>query len=272
MPPEDLQHAADAEPTDPLSDLFESSAPADDGGTSEPAEPADDRDPPPTTDVAPVGATAGSRLSTGIESLDRALGGGLPPGRILSYVAPPDTQSELLVKHLAAAHDCLYLSTLRPKWEVEEEVTDYVQKTGVDGHERSSVRIEQLRPDSWLEDAREHIMGVADGSIVVIDSVNELEALEKGRYVRFVDDVKRTLWDTGSVGLFYGIDEASTPALRAVTLRRADLIWQLRRSVQPGEVQHLLVVTKFRGGRSLTEPVKLELTDEVRIDTSRDIA
>ena len=52
----------------------------------------------------------------------------------------------------------------------------------------------------------------------------------------------------------------------------SDIIWQLRRDVHTTGVEYLLVVSKFRGGCALTEPVKLELTDGIEIDTSRDIA
>lgn len=257
MQREDVQDGTDA---DPVKDLFESTG----GEKAEGPEGAER--------TRPAVRPSANRMSTDIESIDRYLGGGIPMGRILCFIAPPDTQGELLVKQLAAAHNCLYLSTLRPKWEVQEEVTDHVQKSDRPRAGRTSVQIEQLDPDAWLDDARRYVEGIDDNSIVVIDSVNELEALEKARYVRFIDDVKRRLWDTGSVGLFYGIEDDPPPAQRAVTLRRADLVWQLRRSVQPGEVQHLLVISKFRGGRSLTEPIKLELTDGVSVDTSRDIA
>lgn len=261
MPDDEVQAAVEGETDDPLAKLFE---------TSQSREAAEDTDGPDGR--TPAQPTAANHLTTGIEALDRHLGGGIPPGRIVTYIAPPDTQSELLLKRIAATHNCLYLSTLRPRWEVDEEVKDFVQKAQIDGRGNPSVRIEQLDPDAWMTSARDHVDRLEENSVVVIDSINELEELEKGRYVQFVDAVKRRLWDTGSVGLFYGIDEDPSPALRSVTLRRADLIWQIRRSVRPGEVEHLLVITKFRSGRSLTEPVKLELTDEVRIDTSRDIA
>lgn len=205
-----------------------------------------------------------NRLSTGLELLDQYLGGGIPPGRIVSFIAPPDTQSELLLKHLATEHDCLYVSTLRPKWEVEEEVTDHVQSAG--GDEVGSVRIEQLADDGLLDDARRLVETLEAPSILVIDAVNELEAISKPRYVRFIDDVKEVLWETKSAGLFYGIEADDPPAGRAVTLRRADLVWRLRRSDTRRTGRYDLEIAKFRGGRALMEPVTLHLSDEVRVD------
>ena len=208
----------------------------------------------------------GGWLSTGIEELDDRLDGGIPPGRILSFVATADTQSELLVKHLAAQHDCLYLSTLRPKWEVEEEVRDYVQMAA-ESTGGTSVQIEQLTPDSRLDSARRYVEKLDGRTIVVIDSANELESREKERYVYFIDELKRKLWETGSVGLLYCIEEPEPSEGRDVTLRRADLIWQLRPPDDADGLNHDLVISKFRSGRALTEPLMLSLTDEVRVES-----
>ncbi|HKJ58518.1 MAG TPA: hypothetical protein VKA37_04765 [Halobacteriales archaeon] len=223
----------------------------------------DDRTKPPEF----AGAEAeGGWLSTGIDELDERLGGGIPPGRILSFVATADTQSELLVKHLVAQHDCLYLSTLRPKWEVEEEVRDYVQKSAPSSG-GTDVHIEQLTPDSRLDSARRYVEELDGRTIVVIDSANELEDREKERYVYFIDELKRKLWETGSVGLFYCIEEAEPSEGRDVTLRRADLVWRLRQSDVGDGLDHELLVSKFRSGRALTEPLMLSLTDEVEVRT-----
>lgn len=239
---------------DSVADLFDSGE--DDADESiQTAEPRDDRPTPDWND---------NRLSTGLEPLDRYLGGGIPPGRIVSYIAPADTQSELLVKHIVAEHDCLYVSTLRPKWEVEEDVTDHVQSAG--GDDAGSVRIEQFGDDARLDDLRQYVEEIEGPSILVIDAVDELEALEKPRYVRFIDDVKEALWETKSAGLFYGIEAEQPPEGRAVTLRRADLVWRLRRTETRRTGRYDLEIAKFRGGRALMEPVRLQLADEVQVD------
>lgn len=236
----------------------------DDGSTSGPA-----GSPPLDIDEAaePQSIPRTSRLTTGVDVLDAYLDGGVPPGRILSILAPPDTQGELLVKHLAATHDCLYLSTLRPKWEVEEEVADFVQRTAVDGGDVTDVRIEQLTPDGRLEDARQYIETMDMSGVIVIDSINEMEQAEPARYTRFIDDVKERIWETGSVAILYGIEDPNPSRGRTITLRRADLVWQLRRSVSAEAIDHQLVFSKFRSGRALAEPIDLELTDDILVDS-----
>lgn len=254
-------------PEESIEDLFATGA---DSADEEVEEEIDENPEEEATSTIPPENT--NRLTTGIDALDRNLAGGLPPGRLLTFLAPADTQSELLVKQLAAEHDCLYLSTLRPKWEVEEEVSDFVQRALADRSVVNNVKIEQLKSGDRLDDARQHIQDISDPSIVIVDSINELEDTETDRYVRFLDNVKERLWETGSVGVFFGIESQEVPKNRSITLRRADMIWQLRRSVSAQDIEHLLVISKFRSGRALSEPLKLELTDEVGVDTSRDIA
>jgi hypothetical protein len=52
----------------------------------------------------------------------------------------------------------------------------------------------------------------------------------------------------------------------------ADVIFDLKTTVSGSEIENRLAVPKFRGGRALDETIKLQLTEQVTIDTSRDIA
>ena len=256
MPTDDGGDADSAQTPASLDDLFDVSGVS--GGP----------DDPPDREVE----NSGNWLSTGIEPLDRYLGGGIPPGRIVAFLSPAQTQGELLLKHIVAQPDSLYLSSLRPRWEVEESVRDFVQRVGEFESNRVDTRVERLEPPNTLQEAGDRIDRLGDRSVLVIDSMEELETDPRDEYAGFLRHVKRRLWDTGSIGLLHCVALDDPPANRPVTLQLADIVLELRRSVQPGGVNYLLVVSKFRGGRALTEPVKLELTETVRIDTSRDIA
>ena len=50
-------------------------------------------------------------LSTGIEVLDRKLGGGVPKGTIIALSALPASQSELFLYEMAAVRETVYLTT-----------------------------------------------------------------------------------------------------------------------------------------------------------------
>lgn len=63
-------------------------------------------------------------------ALDRAAGAGpeaargIPPGTLLAFTAPPDTQSELVREELARTHDATYVTTVRDPAAVEERLPD----------------------------------------------------------------------------------------------------------------------------------------------------
>lgn len=224
------------------------------------------------TDEAALDQPSGTNLSTGVDLLDRQLDGGVPPGRIVALMAPPDTQSELLVKRLVAERNSLYLSTLRPEWEIEEELRDHVQKAKGPEAGTNDVQVREVSPEAVVADPDDVLAALDKQSMLVVDAANEFEHEDRTQYAEFLNSVKKRLWQTGSVGLMYGIEESPLPPARAITLRRADLVWQLRIAVDPEAISYNLIVSKVRGGQAPTEPIKLTLTDDVRIDTSRDIA
>lgn len=52
----------------------------------------------------------------------------------------------------------------------------------------------------------------------------------------------------------------------------ADVIFKLETKLKGDRIENRLAVPKFRGGRALSEVVKLDLAGSIDIDTSRDIA
>ena len=207
-----------------------------------------------------TGSSAGSnRLPTGIDELDRAMGGGVPPGRLVVLVADPGVQSELIVDSVLAQRDTLYVTTDRPEWEVEKDIEP--------GLGTGDVEIRDQNPDSLLSGLDTLLDDLGTSSNFVLDSVNELELVPRQRYRIFLSDVKRRLFDTGSVGLLTGVTVGHESA-RDLTLRRADVVWRLETRTTEHEIENRLTVPKFRGGAAVTETIKLELTDEVKVDTS----
>lgn len=187
--------------TDDAEILAEPPTRPDDSGVGTEAESTDDGEP----------VTANNRLTTMIRMLDQELEGGIPPGRMLSLVAPPETQSELIVKEIAINRPTRYISTFRPEWEVREELNDHLQQTDDERLLDNELDINYVDPKRLLAEPREYIGDIPKGSNLIIDSINEFELEDRRRYVEFLNAVKEVLWDTGSVGLFYGIDEDETP-------------------------------------------------------------
>jgi KaiC/GvpD/RAD55 family RecA-like ATPase len=201
----------------------------------------------------------GSRLSTGISVLDKRLDGGLPPGSLVALTTPADAQSQLLVRALARERETLYLTTVRPEEEIRAEF----------GDERTLTPV-YARPDALLGQPETHLDRVSAGTNVVVDTVDELERGDRDRYLSLLNGLKGRLQAAEGVGVLRCLAETDTDH-RKLTLDRADLVWRLELDVTEEAIETRLVVSKFREGRALQEPIKLDLTDEVSVDTSRDI-
>ncbi|MFB6131397.1 MAG: RAD55 family ATPase [Salinigranum sp.] len=211
-----------------------------------------------------MNVTQDGRLTTGIDVLDRRLGGGIPPGHVVALTAPPDTQSELLLSGLADERDTRYLTTVRSR---DEVVSDLPTAWFAD----TELEVIESRPDRLLADPDRYLADLPAGANLIVDTANGLEAADREEYLRFLDAVKTGIREVGGAAIFHCTEEPRAPPQRGLTLNRADLTWRLRLEVDDLRVSTRLVVSKFRGGRALLEPIKLKLTDTVDVDTSRDI-
>lgn len=200
------------------------------------------------------------RLTTGIEVLDRRLAGGVPAGSLITLTARPDTQCELLLAELAENRETLYISTVVPESELKERFGD------------DSITVEYAEPESLLKNPHSYFDQIGAESNVIVDPVTALESIDRTQYLSFMNELKRNLRETDSIGLFYCIDDEENPPLRSLTLKRTDMVWRLYLSVTPLSIENQLVIAKFRGGRALQEPIRLILTDRVWVDTSQNIA
>lgn len=205
------------------------------------------------------------RFSTGVRFVDKRLGGGIPAGGLLALVAPAGSQSELLFKALASAETVWYLSTICTD---EDELREIVDPTGDRAHD---LTVEYVPPEALIDDPAAFADDIPPGTCVVIDTVNGLEAAPGEDYLAFLNRLKARLRATGSIAILHGLADEPIPEGRPLTLKRADHIWQLELAVSD-ELVTRLIIPKSRGYQVLTEPLQLELVDEVNVDTSRNIA
>lgn len=203
-------------------------------------------------------------LPFGLDALDRPLGGGLPGGKLSALVSPPESQSDLLLEQLAGTHEALYVSTNRPAQEVREQL-DAIG----DG---ATTEVASVRPTDLLVDWRAHLEDVPSGGVVIVDRVNGLEVGDRDAYLDFLEELRGAAAANDAAVLLHCPGTESPPHLRSVTLGRADLAMELRMLFHPRKIETYLTVTKHRGGAARPEPIKLVLTDRIRVDTSRDIA
>ncbi|WP_290811864.1 RAD55 family ATPase [Halovivax sp.] len=205
------------------------------------------------------------RLETGIDVLDRKLDGGLPPGCVVAYTADPASQSELLLYELTAARGTLYLTTERSDDVVRHSIESSPARVG-------SPTIRYVKPEDSLEEARRLVSALPDGANLIVDTMDVIERTDRDAYRDFLNDLKSQMLETGSIAVLHCLKGDDVPTNRSTTVHMADAVFDLQTDVQAAEVENFMTVPKFRGGGAPTERIKLELAEQVAIDTSRDIA
>lgn len=204
-------------------------------------------------------------LRTGIEILDKHLGGGLHPGSIIALLADPTSQSELLLARLAAERPTLYLTMQRAPNAV---------RRGLSGHgiEEANTVIHGVDPDDPLETAAGLINEITDPTTVIVDPANVIESSNDHRLWSFLNESQSQLTEVGGLLVLHCLIDEPAPPGRVTTTYMADAVFDLETDYGWETIENRLVVPKIRGGRPVKRALKLELTDDVLIDTSRDIA
>ena len=87
-----------------------------------------------------------------------------------------------------------------------------------------------------------------------------------------MNNLQNHINNTGSLAVLHCLDGREVPPLRDSTEHFADVVFQLDTKIATDEVENRLAIPKFRGGRAPSGVIKLDLVQEVSIDTSRDIA
>jgi len=205
-------------------------------------------------------------LPTGIDVLDRKLGGGLPAGSMVALTADPASQAELFLYELTATRGTLWLSMDR----TAEAVRDSIENTPA---ETGDPTVRHISGEAPLDNAGKLVSALPETSNLIVDPLDVLESQEPpSRFRSFMNDLQNHIFNTDSLGILHCLDGRSVPPLRDTTEHFADVVFHLSTDITGDEVENRLAIPKFRGGRAPADVIKLDLVEEVSIDTSRDIA
>ena len=205
------------------------------------------------------------RLPTGITVLDRQLDGGIPEGSVVLLVAPPASQSELFLYELTTTRGTLYLTTVRSGTAVEDAIDRVPGRVG-------NPTVRDIGGDAPLDNAHALVRDLPEGANLIIDVMNPLEDRDPRRFRGFLNELQTHLVNTKGLAVLHALRGDSIPQNRDYTKHMADVVFELQTSIDGAEIENRLAVPKFRGGSAMEETIKLNLTDDVSIDTSRDIA
>ncbi|MDS0222989.1 transcriptional regulator [Haloarcula sp. S1AR25-5A] len=207
-----------------------------------------------------------NRLRTGIDVLDRKLDGGIPAGSIVVLSAQPASQAELFLYELTATRGTLWLSLDRTAESVIASIEQTPANTG-------DPTVRHISGEAPLDNAGKLVSALPETSNLIVDPLDVLEAQEPhSRFRAFMNDLQNHIVNTGSLAIVHCLDGRDVPPLRDTTEHFADVVFQLDTTTNGDEVENRLAIPKFRGGRAPTDVIKLNLVEEVSIDTSRDIA
>lgn len=202
-----------------------------------------------------------TRLQTGVLDLDRSLNGGIPAGSLVVVRSDPATQGEVVLKNLAQQRGTLFFSTLRQSHSVREWL------------DTRELEVEYTGMETPLESVTKQMSLVDDEANIIIDPVNILEEEEYMAYVSMLQQLKDHLVNTGSIGVLHVLeDENEGSMVRTTTMEMADMVWDVTSERKGNEISTHLNVMKCRSGVLPDKVAKVELSDEVSVDTSRDIA
>lgn len=205
------------------------------------------------------------RLPTGITVLDRRLDGGIPEGSIVLLVAPPASQAELFLYELTTTRGTLYLSTVRSGTAVEDAIAKVPGRVG-------NPTVRDIGGDAPLDGAHSLVRELPEGANLIVDVMDPLERRDPRRYRGFLNELQNHLVNTKGLAVLHAMRGTNVPDNRDLTKNMADVVFELHTDIRGSEIENRLAVPKFRGGAALEETIKLKLTEEVTIDTSRDIA
>lgn len=204
----------------------------------------------------------GLRFTTGVDVLDRELGGGIRAGSLVALSAPPTSQSERLLYELTAENPTLYATATRAPDRVEASLREAVTPRRV-----AVESIDGTAPASSLLDL---VGSIADETLVVVDPAAPLERASD--YRTALSELRALLRERESVAVFHCVDGRSVPDGRDVTEYVADVVLDLSVDLHRDRLRTRLTVPKCRRDAAPREAMKLNFRRGVTVDNSRDIA
>src|SRR6056297_2789638 len=159
-------------------------------------------------------------LPTGIDVLDRKLGGGLPAGSMVALTAEPASQAELFLYELTATRGTLWLSLDRTAESVIASIEQTPANTG-------DPTVRHIPGEAPLDNAGKLVSALPETSNLIIDPVNVLETQEPpSRFRNFMNDLQNHIFNTGSLAVLHCLTGHQTPRLRNSTEHFADVIFE----------------------------------------------
>ncbi|SFM32158.1 DUF7125 family protein [Methanolobus profundi] len=235
----------------------------------------------------------GVRLSTtGINVLDRTLGGGLPAGSLTFFSADPRSMSEVFLYQFTQSRKTYYFTTSRrPRYVLNDvinlgfdpsniifvdiyseyyctscgDMSDNVGNEFIDSKiiEFTEYNLRNIANDS----SGEEVNIIFDSFSFFIDLT-----INKSLVKQLINVLYETTKELGCLTYLYATNTNKNSDIENFTYSLCDVIFESMLDKGADKVISKLAIPKIRGMIPSTEIIKFKIGDGVQIDTSRDIA
>jgi archaellum biogenesis ATPase FlaH len=206
-------------------------------------------------------------FETGIEQLDRELGGGIPAATVFVYKAASNSKSELFLEHVASQFNTVYITTHRSESFLEHSI----QQSPIISEKPEIIDVSDSL--DLTEEIESQLQRKSQKQAIIIDSIDVIESEQSGKDFRqWINSIKKIISKTDSIVIFHAYRTESLSENRNILLGMADLILELERETNGRDVETFFRISKFRGGKTTNDRLKVMLTDTIEVDTKRTIS
>ncbi|HIH44374.1 MAG TPA: recombinase RecA [Candidatus Methanoperedenaceae archaeon] len=229
--------------------------------------------------------------STGITMLDRNLGGGIPSGSVIYFLADPMSMAEVFLYQFTQARKTYYFTTeRRPKF-VEKDINnlnfkinnvvfiDIYSEYYMTPHGEMVDNVGNEYVDSKIVEFTEYhlhkIRNLAEHEVnVIIDSFSFYLSLNvnPGRIKRLLNIIYEMTKETEALTFLYSMKGAYKNEILTEVLKVSDVIFDIELGKSADKIVNRLSVPKIRGMTPNGEVIKFKVGEGINIDTSTDIA
>jgi KaiC/GvpD/RAD55 family RecA-like ATPase len=227
---------------------------------------------------------------TGIDILDRILGGGLPSGFVVCIIADATSMAEVFLYQITQARRSYYFVTERRPMYVLKDI----QKLGL---RTDDIIVVDVYSEYYLNSTGEFSDNIrnerADTSIVQFTEYNLKKILAKGEQdVNIIFDtftfylnlnvnpgiikqlinlIYETTQNLRCLSFLYGLSSARDRILEYEILNLSDVVFNIALEKKPDKVSNILSIPKIRGRAEISEIIRFKIEEGIQIDTTKDI-
>lgn len=206
-------------------------------------------------------------LSTGIDTLDRKLSGGLPAGTLVAVMTPPGIQHDPLLCAGTDERASHFYTTMKSSAAVQRSFERSAGGSEIE-------HIQQIEPAEADNQFAARIHDIDEGEDFYVDTIDPIEeSLDRDRYADLLNSFDDKLAEIGSIGYLYGLATETPPQNRRYTLDFADCVLRLRARQQRDKLSYYLEIPKATGIAlgGVDRYLEIDIDRGVDIDQTRNI-